>query len=75
MSQARMEQLPAVRPEYLRKEVAAMPPNTRIQTLFGIIIFLWLATFGFLVMTTTWMLINLRDIKTQKAPSINLKEL
>ena len=75
MSLARMEELPAVRPMYLHKEAAAMPPNTRIQTLFGILIFLWLVTFGFLVMTTTWVLINLRDSKTPKAPGINLKEL
>ena len=75
MSLARMEELPAVRPVHLHKEATAMPPNTRIQTLFGILIFLWLVTFGFLVMTTTWILINLRDSKTQKAPGINLKEL
>ena len=70
-----MEQLPAVRPKSLRKEGATMPLNTRILPLFGMIIFLWLVTFGFLVMTTTWVLINLRDIQTQKAPGINLKEL
>jgi hypothetical protein len=75
MSVVRMEQAPAVRPKNLHKEAAVMPPNTRILTLFGIIVFLWLVTFGFLVITTTWVLINLRDIKTQKAPGINLKEL
>lgn len=75
MSLASMEQLPAVRPKSLRKEGAAMPLNTRILPLFGMIIFLWLVTFGFLVMTTTWVLINLRDIQTQKAPGINLKKL
>ena len=75
MSLAHMEQRPVMRPGYPQKEVATMFPNTRIQTLFGIIIFLWLMTFGFLVMTTTWILINLRDSKTQRAPGINLKEL
>jgi hypothetical protein len=75
MSLAQMEQAPAVRPEYLRKEAVLMPPNTRILTFFGIIIYLRLVAFGFLVMTTTWVLINLRDFKTSKAPGINLKDL
>jgi hypothetical protein len=75
MSLAQMEQAPVVRPEYLRNEAVVTPPNTRILSLFGIIIFLWLVSFGFLVMTSTWVLINLRKIKTQKKPSINLKEL
>jgi hypothetical protein len=75
MSLARMEELPAVRPVYLHKGADAMSPNARVQTLFGILIFLWLVTFGFLVMTTTWMLINLRANKTQRAPGINLNEL
>ena len=70
-----MEELPAGRSVYLHKGVDYMSPNSRVQTLFGILIFLWIVTFGFLVMTTTWMLINLRDSKTPKAPGINLKEL
>jgi hypothetical protein len=75
MSLAHMEQLPAVHSRYLRKEAAAMPLDTRILTLCGINIFLWLVTLCFLVMTTTWVLINLRDCTIQKAPGINLKDL
>lgn len=75
MSLARMEQAPAVRPAYLRKEAAVMTPITRILTLFGIIIFLWLATFGYLVIISTWVLIKLQEPTTPKAPGINLKEL
>ncbi len=70
-----MEQAPTMRPEYPHKGPAVMPPINSTLPLIGIILFLWLAIFGFLVMTITWVLVNLRDIKTQKAWDLNLKEL
>ncbi len=75
MSLARLEQTPAVSPEYRRKEAVARLPNTNILALIGMIISLWLGAAGFLVMTSTWLLINLRVIKNPESQRIKLKGL
>ncbi len=75
MSLARMEQAPAVSPDYRREETVVIPTNTRISALSEMIISLWLGIFSLLVMTNIWLLIILRVIKNQKTQGINLKEL
>jgi hypothetical protein len=75
MNLARMEQAPVVGPDYGRKETFVIPTNTRISALSGVIISSWLSIFSLLVMTSIWLLINLRVIKYQKSQGINFKEL
>lgn len=52
-----------------------MSPDTKIQYLFQIIVFLWMVTFGFMVNLLIWALFNLQESKNRKRPGINLKEL